>query len=177
MPPGAGAWRCGQLATLEHDREHLVIAQAENVLHACAAVAVLAFDRARIRDLATAGRVEWGLGELHERPLTVDTHCGDGRLLLLGLISRETRRNATLGCKQGCCGATRNPWLKLSTEAQLAVKVDLGTPSTTSVTLLIHQFLESTFIHTQSLFRQQLSGEVKREAECVMQPEGICSGN
>ena len=51
---------------LEHHRERLVVAEAEDALHARAAVAVLALDRADVGDLAAAGRVEGGLGELDE---------------------------------------------------------------------------------------------------------------
>ena len=47
-----------QLAALEHDREHLVVAEPEHVLHARAAVAVRAFDRAHVRDLPAPGGVE-----------------------------------------------------------------------------------------------------------------------
>ena len=46
------------LSLLDDHRQRLVVAEAEDALHARATVAVLALDRADVGDLATAGGVE-----------------------------------------------------------------------------------------------------------------------
>ncbi len=72
-----------ELALLDHDRERLIVAQAEHLLHARAAVAVLAFDRADVGHLAAAGRVEGRLGELHQKAAVVRLERAHGRVLAL----------------------------------------------------------------------------------------------
>src|ERR1039458_1369603 len=55
-----------QRTLLEDHGERLVFAEAKNVLDTRTAVALLAFDRPHVADLAAAGRVERRLGELDE---------------------------------------------------------------------------------------------------------------
>ena len=57
-----------QLAALGLEHERLVVAEAQDVDDARAAVAVLALDHAGVGDLAAAGRVERRLDELDAAP-------------------------------------------------------------------------------------------------------------
>ena len=50
-----------QRTLLHDDDQRLILAEPEHILHARPALAVLALDRANVRDLTSTGRVERGL--------------------------------------------------------------------------------------------------------------------
>ena len=78
-----------QLALLGLYEDRLVVAGPDHVAHVRQAVAVLAGDRAAVRDLAAALRVERGLRELHEDLAVALDQPGDDGVLLERLVSRE----------------------------------------------------------------------------------------
>ena len=86
-----------QRAALQHDVEHLIVAEANHALNARAAVPVLAFDRAGVRYLPAASGIEGRLGELDQaaaRIAGVVPAGADGGGLGLGLIAGEARGEA-----------------------------------------------------------------------------------
>src|ERR1039458_8268630 len=146
---------------LDEHRERLVLAYAQDLLDASTAIALLAFDRAHVGDLAATRGVERRLRELDQIALAGPRRSGilpsrstravhgnalhspHGGLLLLGLIPGET------GLKAAPLGeCTRRP-RRVGTVAGAA----LGAVGPAACALLLHQPLEV------ALDRQPLRGK------------------
>src|SRR5580704_10916913 len=128
-----------ELALLDDDAQRLVIAETEDLLHACPAVTLRAFDHPSICHLSPAGGIEGGLGELHQITLTAvardPAHRSDGGPLLLGLITGEPRCKATLAGKPARIRACPRRVGAGSARAR---------PGATARALLLHQGIEVT---------------------------------
>ncbi len=146
-----------QVAALGLHDDRLVVAHADDVDDARGAVAVLALDRPDVGDLAAAGRVERRLGELHEP--AVDR--GDGRVLLERLVAGEVRLGA--GCAREVAGAL----------AQVAGLDARPRAEARLVALALHERAEPGRVDRQPLLGGELGRDLDREAERVVELEGV----
>ena len=81
-----------ELASFEHDRDDLVVAETNHVVDPCAAVAVEALDVATVGDLAAPGGVERRLDELDQHPAVVRDRRADRGLDVGRLVAEEVGR-------------------------------------------------------------------------------------
>ena len=154
-----------QRSLLHDDREGLVIGETEDVAHAGAAVAVLAFDRADVRDLAASGGIERRLGELHQIAAVGFGHRPHGGELALALIPGEAGHEAALPGER----AGRRALPRDLVGAAAAVGSGAGSAARA---LLVHQRLEVA-LDREPLGVQQLARELVGKAERVVQAEDL----
>src|SRR3954470_17438983 len=151
-----------QLALDRLDDDRLVVARAQHVGDEHLAVAVLALDRARVRDLAAARRVERRLGELDVRAAVALEPAGDRRVLLEVLVAGELARLVGDLAHDVAAGARAR-----------TIAGALGPGA-----LLVHQARELLVARERdTALRGDLARQVDREAVGVVQPEGVLAGD
>ncbi len=152
-----------QFAVLEHGVDRLVLAEPDNLGDPRAAVAIGAFDHADVGDLAAAGGVEGRIGELQQHPPVDALQRLHGGRLLGRLVADETRRKAG-GAGEGA----RLVAIGGGSAAGGCRLVVAASPA-----LVRHQLIEGRLIEPQAVAREQLPGQLDREAEGVVQTERV----